>query len=98
MFLYFFTSTIQQLIFLEKVFKRYECKICKKKFRKIEESMQHQQVIHGTGRSYTCNKCNLSFDGMEQMRDHIKKTHSYNVMKKKWHVLHKNQICENPEE
>lgn len=83
MFLYFFTSTIQQLIFLEKVFKRYECKICKKKFRKIEESMQHQQVIHGTGRSYTCKKCNLSFDGMEQMRDHIKKTHSYNVMKKK---------------
>ena len=86
------------MIFFEKVFKRYECKICKKKFRKIEESMQHQQVIHGTGRSYTCNKCNLSFDGMEQMRDHIKKTHSYNVMKKKWHVLHKNQIYENPEE
>lgn len=79
----FFMNTMQLLIFFENLLKRYECTVCKKRFRKIEESMQHQQVIHGTGRSYTCNKCNLSFDGMEQMRDHIKKFHSYNVMKKK---------------
>ena len=63
-------------IFLN-IFKRYECSLCQKKFRKVEESMQHEQVIHGTGRSYLCNKCNLSFSGMEQMRDHIKRNHQY---------------------
>jgi hypothetical protein len=39
--------------------------------------MQHEQIIHGTGRSYTCTKCNLNFQGMEQMREHIKRNHSY---------------------
>lgn len=39
--------------------------------------MQHEQVIHGSGRSYICNRCNLSFSGMEQMRDHIKRNHQY---------------------
>jgi hypothetical protein len=57
--------------------------MCKKKFRRVEESMQHQQVAHGTGRLYTCIKCNLTLDGMEQMRDHVKKFHSYNLTKKK---------------
>lgn len=66
-------------------FKNYQCPMCKKKFRKIEESMQHEQVIHGTGRSYTCNECKLDFEGMEQMRDHIKRCHSYkkNINNKK---------------
>ncbi len=32
------------------IFKKYECPICQKKFRKVEESMQHEQVIHGTGK------------------------------------------------
>ena len=63
--------------FFLNIFKKYKCHICNKKFRKVEESMHHEQVIHGNGRSYLCNKCNLSFSGMEQMRDHIKKSHSY---------------------
>lgn len=41
--------------------------------------MQHEQVIHGNGRQYYCKKCNLGFFGMEQMRDHIKKYHSYST-------------------
>jgi uncharacterized C2H2 Zn-finger protein len=45
--------------------------------------MQHEQVIHGNGKSYTCNSCNLKFFGMEQMRNHIKKSHQYNKNKKK---------------
>ncbi len=63
--------------FLEKIFRRYECGICKRRFRRIEFAMQHEQVIHGSGKMYHCQKCNLGFFGMEQMRDHIKKFHSY---------------------
>jgi hypothetical protein len=44
--------------------------------------MQHEQVIHGSGKYYTCNSCNLQFLGMEQMRDHIKKKHQYKKDKK----------------
>ena len=44
--------------------------------------MQHEQVIHGTGKIYTCNNCNLKFFGMQQMRDHIKIKHQYNKNKK----------------
>jgi hypothetical protein len=40
--------------------------------------MQHKQVIHGKDLLYYCKKCNMSFEGMEQMRDHTKKFHSYN--------------------
>jgi hypothetical protein len=39
--------------------------------------MQHLQVIHGNGLFYECKPCNAKFDGMEQMRDHLKKFHSY---------------------
>jgi predicted nucleic acid-binding Zn ribbon protein len=58
------------------MFKRHECEICGSKFRKIEEVMQHHQMAHER-RLYTCNQCNMGFDGMEQMRDHAKKFHSY---------------------
>jgi hypothetical protein len=40
--------------------------------------MQHRQLIHGKDLLYDCKNCNVSFEGMEQMRDHIKKFHSYN--------------------
>jgi KRAB domain-containing zinc finger protein len=43
--------------------------------------MQHKQVIHGSDLLYECKPCNVSFTGMEQMRDHVKKFHSYNKMK-----------------
>ena len=42
--------------------------------------MQHQQVAHEQ-RLYMCKECNKGFGGMEQMRDHAKKFHSYNRMK-----------------
>ncbi|HJS68817.1 MAG TPA: C2H2-type zinc finger protein [Nitrososphaera sp.] len=64
------------------VFKKHECETCGRKFRKVEELMQHQQVAHEP-RLYMCNECNMGFEGMEQMRDHAKKFHSYNRMKEK---------------
>jgi hypothetical protein len=60
---------------------KHRCKICEKKFRKIEELMQHTQVTHGKDLLYQCKQCNVSFTGMEQMRDHAKKFHSYNKTK-----------------
>ena len=65
------------------MFKKYECKTCRNKFRKIEELMQHEQVIHGKYLPYECKRCRVSFTGMEQMRDHVKRFHSYNKMKEK---------------
>ena len=55
---------------------RHKCDNCGRKFRKIEELMQHQQLVHEQS-LYVCNRCNASFEGMEQMRDHAKKFHSY---------------------
>ncbi|HVX02777.1 MAG TPA: C2H2-type zinc finger protein, partial [Nitrososphaera sp.] len=49
--------------------KQYECEKCGKKFRKVEQFMQHQQVAHES-KQYECEKCGMGFDGMEQMRDH----------------------------
>ncbi len=60
--------------------KKHKCETCGRKFRKIEEFMQHQQVAHEQ-RLYICRECNIGFEGMEQMRDHAKKFHSYNKMK-----------------
>jgi hypothetical protein len=48
------------------------------KFHKIEELMQHTQVVHGKDILYYCKQCDVRFEGMEQMRDHAKKFHSYN--------------------
>jgi DNA-directed RNA polymerase subunit RPC12/RpoP len=64
------------------MFKKHECETCGSKFGKIEELMQHQQVVHER-RLYTCSQCKVGFEGMEQMRDHAKKFHSYNRMKEK---------------
>jgi hypothetical protein len=51
------------------------------KFHKIEELMQHTQVVHGKDILYHCKQCDVRFEGMEQMRDHAKKFHSYNKIK-----------------
>jgi uncharacterized protein with PIN domain len=72
----------RSLNFLLNLWKKFDCPLCNKRFRKIEDSMQHEQVIHGTGKIYTCNNCNLKFFGMQQMRDHIKIKHQYNKNKK----------------
>ena len=39
--------------------------------------MQHTQVVHGKDLLYCCKQCDVSFNGMEQMRDHAKKFHTY---------------------
>lgn len=64
------------------IFKKIRCEVCKKTFTKIEELMQHEQVIHGKNLLYDCRQCNMFFTGMQQMRDHIKKFHSYTKMRK----------------
>ena len=43
--------------------------------------MQHTQVVHGKWVLYHCKQCDIRFEGMEQMRDHAKKFHSYNKIK-----------------
>jgi DNA-directed RNA polymerase subunit RPC12/RpoP len=57
--------------------KKFKCVKCEKKFRRQEELMQHQQVIHGKDIPYECKKCNQSFTSMEQMRTHLQRNHSY---------------------
>jgi predicted RNA-binding protein with PUA domain len=51
--------------------------------------MQHKQLIHGKDLLYYCKKCNMSFEGMEQMRDHTKKFHSYNNIIKQRNIKKK---------
>ena len=38
--------------------------------------MHHQQLAHES-RLYECKECGMGFEGMEQMRDHARKNHSY---------------------
>jgi ribosomal protein L34E len=63
------------------VFEKHKCDKCGRKFRKVEQLMQHQQVAHEQS-LYICNQCNMSFEGMERMRDHAKKFHSYHHHKR----------------
>lgn len=65
------------------IFKKHLCADCGTKFRKIEQMMQHIQVVHGKGIFYECKSCNMKFEGMEHMREHVMKFHSYNKMKGK---------------
>jgi hypothetical protein len=38
--------------------------------------MSHFQITHDN-KIYECKKCNMKFEGMEVMREHIKRNHSY---------------------
>jgi uncharacterized C2H2 Zn-finger protein len=69
------------LRFFSSILPGKRCDRCEKKFYKIEELMQHKQVVHGKDLFYHCKQCDVSFKGMEQMRDHLKKSHSYNKIK-----------------
>ena len=73
------------------LFKKHICERCGRKFRKMEEIMQHTQLIHGKDLLYYCKKCNMGFEGMEQMRDHSKKFHSYNNIIKQRNINKKNE-------
>ena len=66
----------QQKVIYVSVFEKHKCNKCGRKFHKVEQLMQHQQLAHEQS-LYICNQCNMSFEGMEQMRDHAKKFHSY---------------------
>ena len=74
------------------MFERHKCDNCGRKFRKIEELMQHQQLMHEQS-LYVCNRCNASFEGMEQMRDHAKKFHSYHHKRRVSEKEKKNQTA-----
>ena len=65
------------LRFFSQILPGKRCDKCKKKFHKAEELMQHKQIIHGKDLPYHCKRCKISFGGMEQMRDHLRKFHSY---------------------
>lgn len=58
-------------------FKRHRCHDCNLRFRRIEELMQHNQLAHCDKSGYECRHCKKFFEGMEQMRRHIKQVHSY---------------------
>jgi C2H2 type zinc finger protein len=57
-------------------FNKNTCDYCGKNFRTLEKLMQHFQITHDNT-TYECKKCNIKLEGMEVMRDHIKKNHSY---------------------
>jgi uncharacterized C2H2 Zn-finger protein len=56
--------------------KKNSCDYCGKNFRTLEGMMRHFQIAHDT-KIYECRKCNMKFEGMELMRNHIRKNHSY---------------------
>ncbi|MEM2856823.1 MAG: C2H2-type zinc finger protein [Candidatus Nitrosocaldaceae archaeon] len=57
--------------------KRHRCEICNKRFKVIEELMQHIQVIHGSESKYTCFECNKEFENGEELRSHARMYHTY---------------------
>jgi len=63
--------------------KKNTCDYCGKNFRTLEGLMRHFQITHDN-KIYECKRCNMKFEGMEVMRDHIRKNHSY---KKKGNML-----------
>ena len=56
--------------------KKNSCNYCGRNFRTLEEMMCHFQIMHDN-KIYECKKCNMKFEGMEVIRDHIKKYHGY---------------------
>jgi len=57
--------------------KKFSCDQCDKYFKKHEELMTHQQIIHYKNLPYDCKECNENFSSMEEMRTHLQRFHSY---------------------
>ena len=60
-----------------KFFKKFECEYCKEKFSMEEQLMHHKEINHFRNAPYDCKVCNINFSNMSDMRDHLKKNHSY---------------------
>ena len=56
-----------------RLFKKFQCDKCKKKFSHQEDLMHHELRAHCEDSRYDCKVCNEYFDSMESMRDHLKK-------------------------
>lgn len=57
--------------------RKHRCDACDKSFKRIEELMQHKQVIHGRDSLYECKSCNMTFTNGEDFRAHARQRHSY---------------------
>ena len=66
-------------ITIDLAFKKFECEVCKKKFSRHEQLMNHQEIEHFKNSPYDCKECNENFHSMSEMRDHLKKNHSYKI-------------------
>ncbi len=62
-----------------KLFKKFQCEICLEKFSQHEELMNHQEITHFKDSPYDCKTCNENFHSMSEMRDHLRKKHSYKI-------------------
>ena len=62
-----------------KFFKKFQCELCQQKFSKHEDLMQHQEIEHFKDSPYACKECHENFQNMSEMRDHLKKKHSYKI-------------------
>ena len=60
-----------------KFFKKFECNICDEKFSAHEQLMHHKEITHFKNAPYDCKLCNKNFSNMSDMRDHLRKNHSY---------------------
>ena len=60
-----------------RLFKKFQCDKCEKKFSHQEDLMHHELRTHCEDSRYDCKVCNEYFDSMESMRDQLKKNHSY---------------------
>ncbi len=56
--------------------KKNSCEYCGKNFKTLEQVMHHFQISHDN-QIYECKTCNVKVEGMERMRDHVKKNHRY---------------------
>ena len=57
--------------------KKHKCQICGRRFHKVENYMHHQLLYHCNKSSYDCSNCGLKFLNMDELKDHIKRNHSY---------------------